>query len=83
MNVEPKTNVSGAQRLLPFCNNAKSAAIFKKRDEAKFSMSVTSRLSVRGGVEKSTRKEVAMTARVHQPRRAGLRPRDIYSQRIG
>ena len=33
------------------CNFAKSAAIFKKHDEARFSMSVTSRLSVRGGVE--------------------------------
>ena len=33
------------------CNFAKSAAIFKKHDEARFSMSVTSGLSVRGGVE--------------------------------
>jgi hypothetical protein len=32
-------------------NFAKSAAIFKKHDEARFSMSVTSGLSVRGGVE--------------------------------
>jgi hypothetical protein len=33
------------------CNFAKTAAIFQKRDEARFSMSVTSRLSVSGGVE--------------------------------
>jgi hypothetical protein len=33
------------------CNYAKSAAIFKKHDEAKFSMSVNSELSARGGVE--------------------------------
>jgi len=33
------------------CNFGKSAAIFEKHDEARFSMSVTSRLSVRGGVE--------------------------------
>jgi hypothetical protein len=32
------------------CNFAKSAAIFEKLDEARFSMSVTSRLSLRGGV---------------------------------
>ena len=32
-------------------NFAKSAAIFKKYDEARFSMSVTSRLSACGGVE--------------------------------
>jgi hypothetical protein len=33
------------------CNFAKSAAIFQKHDEARLSMSVTSGLSVRGGVE--------------------------------
>jgi hypothetical protein len=33
------------------CNFAKSAAIFKKHDEARLSMSVTSGLSARGGVE--------------------------------
>jgi hypothetical protein len=39
--------VPGARR----CNFAKSAAIFQKPDEGRFSKSVTSALSVRGGVE--------------------------------
>jgi hypothetical protein len=60
------------------CNFAKSPAIFKKHDEARLSMSVTSGLSVRGGVANinanSDPVETSLRAKRRNPRRALCKP---------